>query len=166
MSVDAAEKKWQEAKSSVDKTKYDTDNSYFAVVTTVFKKMMGENTMFETLEIKEIPIIHCFEQYIDERQNNEFDANRHLSTSGSSSSSSFSSSHSSFNSNDEKRKHELHSAAYRHVIKGQHKQAHDAAYKLAHAHAIEDRHGPDAAHEIATRRAKQAVKKAQDTVNR
>ena len=42
MSVAEAEKKWEEAKSNVDKSKYPDDNAYYAVITKVFKSMMGE----------------------------------------------------------------------------------------------------------------------------
>lgn len=42
MSVDTAEKKWDKAKAAVKKEDYDTEDAYWAVVTTVFKKMMGE----------------------------------------------------------------------------------------------------------------------------
>jgi hypothetical protein len=62
---------------------------------------------------------------------------------------------------EEQRKQELHNAVAGHVKKGNLKAAHDAGYKVAHAHALADRHGPDAAHEIATRKAKTAVKRAQ-----
>jgi hypothetical protein len=163
MSVDAAEKKWHEAKQAVDKKKYDDDDSYYSVVTTVFKKMMGENTTMD------IPTIKYFEQFLDERRESEYDANRHM-TSGNPQLKAQSVRHNapfaSINDKEEKRKQELHSAAIKHVSTGQLQKAHDAAYKVAHAHALEDRHGADAAHEVATRKAKYAVKKAQDALKR
>lgn len=58
----------------------------------------------------------------------------------------------------ESRKKDLQNAAWKHVVAGNHKKAFDAAYSVARAHAKEDRHGDDAAHEIATRKAKHAVK--------
>lgn len=58
------------------------------------------------------------------------------------------------------RKRDLQNAAWKHVVAGNHKKAFDAAYSVAKAHAKEDRYGDDAAHEIATRKAKHAVKTA------
>lgn len=66
----------------------------------------------------------------------------------------------------EARKQEVHGAAMHHVRRGDHKAAFAAAYRAAHAHATEDRHGPDQAHEIATRRANHAVKTAQAAMKR
>lgn len=50
MNVSAAEEKWHEAKAAVDKSKYD-DDSYYAVVTKVFKKMMGEEKTMECQQL-------------------------------------------------------------------------------------------------------------------
>ena len=53
-----------------------------------------------------------------------------------------------------------------HVRRGDHKAAFDAAYKAAHAHAKADLHDNSAAHEIATRKAKFAVKTATDAMKK
>lgn len=159
MSVDAAEEKWHNAKAAVDRKKYDNDDSYYAVVTKVFKTMIGENKAMG------MPTFKFFEQYIDELRDSEFNANRQMGGS-SVPSVRHNAPFASINHKEEQRKQELHAAASKHVAKGQVQHAHDAAYKVAHAHAIEDRHGPDAAHEIATRKAKYAVKRAQETMKR
>ena len=67
---------------------------------------------------------------------------------------------------DQERKAAVHAAAAKHVQAGNHKQAFDSAYQLAHAHAKEDRYSDESAHEIATRKAKTAVKTAQDNLSK
>ncbi len=146
MSIGEAEKKWEEAKEAVDKSKYTDDNAYYAVVTTVFKKMMHERL---------IPgAILNFEDYVTELfgfSRSETDANRHMSAGAKPASSS--------TSNDaDSRKRDIHNAAWKHVVAGNHKKAFDAAYEVAKSHAKQDRYGDEAAHEIATRKAKYAVK--------
>lgn len=56
------------------------------------------------------------------------------------------------------RKHQIQNAAWKHIVSGDHKKAHAAAYEVAKSHAVADRYGEAEAHEIATRRAKNAVK--------
>jgi hypothetical protein len=159
MSVDAAEEKWHKAKAAVDKSKYDDDDTYYAVVTTVFKKMIGEDKTME------LPTIKFFEQYIDELRDSEYNANRQMGGS-SLPNVRHNAPFASINDKEERRKQELRAAVTKHIAKGQFQHAHDAAYKIAHAHAIEDHHGADAAHEIATRKAKYAIKRAQDAMKR
>lgn len=145
MSVSDAEAKWEEAKKAVDKSKYPEDDSYYAVVTTVFKKMMGENIIPGTLL--------NFDEFITELfgfSRSEADANRHMTSTAPKKTAA-----------DDKsatRKKDIQNAAWKHVVAGNHKKAFDAAYSVAKAHAKEDRYGEDAAHEIATRKAKYAVK--------
>jgi hypothetical protein len=40
--VDYMESKWARAKSKVDKSNY-SDSAYYAIVTTIFKRMIGED---------------------------------------------------------------------------------------------------------------------------
>lgn len=148
MSVSDAEKKWEEAKNSVDKSKYSDDNAYYAVVTTVFKKMMHENLVPGT--------ILNFDEFITELfgfSRSEADANRQMGSASHKPASTPSSS-----SDAEARKRDIHNAAWKHVVAGNHKKAFDAAYEVAKSHAKQDRYGDEAAHEIATRKAKHAVK--------
>ena len=56
--MNQAEEKWNKAKESVDKEKY--KDSYYAVVTSIFKKMMGEETIMDKTGIK------TFEQFLNE----------------------------------------------------------------------------------------------------
>lgn len=147
MSIDAAEKKWEEAKKAVDKSKYPDDNAYYAVVTTVFKKMMHENIVSGT--------ILNFDEFINELfgfSRSEADANRHMTSAPPKKTPT--------DDKSETRKKDIQNAAWKHVVAGNHKKAFDAAYSVAKAHAKEDRYGEDAAHEIATRKAKHAVKTA------
>ena len=147
MSIDAAEKKWEEAKKAVDKSKYPDDDAYYAVVTTVFKKMMHENIVPGS--------ILNFNEFISELfgfSRSEADANRHMTSAPPKKTAT--------DDKSETRKRDLQNAAWKHVIAGNHKKAFDAAYSVAKAHAKEDRYGDDAAHEIATRKAKHAVKTA------
>ena len=147
MSIDAAEKKWEEAKKAVDKSKYPDDDAYYAVVTTVFKKMMHENIVPGS--------ILNFNEFISELfgfSRSEADANRHMTSAPPKKTAT--------DDKSETRKRDLQNAAWKHVIAGNHKKAFDAAYSVAKAHAKEDRYGDNAAHEIATRKAKHAVKTA------
>lgn len=147
MSIDAAEKKWEEAKKAVDKSKYPDDDAYYAVVTTVFKKMMHENIVPGS--------ILNFNEFISELfgfSRSEADANRHMTSAPPKKTAT--------DDKSETRKRDLQNAAWKHVVAGNHKKAFDAAYSVAKAHAKEDRYGDDAAHEIATRKAKHAVKTA------
>lgn len=159
MSISSAEEKWQDAKSAVDKKNYD-DETYWKVVTSVFKKMMGESQTMET------PTFKSFEQYLGETRESEYTANRHMGLTGIAPNVRHNAPYASINHKEEQRKQELHSAVAKHIANGKPQLAHNAAYKVAHAHALEDRHDPDAAHEIATRRAKYFVKKAQETMRR
>lgn len=43
--VDDMEEKWKRAKSLVDPKKYPKDEQFYAVATTIFKKMIGEQIM-------------------------------------------------------------------------------------------------------------------------
>lgn len=116
-----------------------------------------------------LPEFKTFEQYIDEDRNNEYNANRQMTSTSSlpaANSVRHNAPFAAINNKEEKRKQELHSAAIKHVAKGDTKQAHAAAYTVAHAHAIEDRHSPESAHEVATRKATYAVKKAQEAMKR
>lgn len=93
-----------------------------------------------------------FDKFISEIfgfSRSEADANRHMTSSGSKT-----------DDKSESRKQDIQNAAWKHVVAGNHKKAFDAAYTIAKVHAKEDRYGEDAAHEIATRKAKHAVKTA------
>lgn len=145
MSVSDAEAKWEKAKKAVDKSKYPEDDAYYAVVTKIFKNMMHE----------ELPVgtILNFDKFISEIfgfSRSETDANRQMTSSGSKKT----------DDKSESRKQDIQNAAWKHVVSGNHKKAFDAAYSVAKAHAKEDRYGDDTAHEIATRKAKHAVKTA------
>lgn len=147
MSTDAAEKKWEEAKKAVDKSKYPDDDSYYAVVTSVFKKMMHEETVPGT--------VLNFDEFLNELfgfSRSEADANRHMTSTSTVPKKTPS------DDKSETRKKELQNATWKHVVAGNHKKAFDAAYGVARAHAKEDRYGDEAAHEIATRKAKHAVR--------
>jgi hypothetical protein len=152
MSTAEAEKKWEEAKKAVDKSKYSDDNSYYAVVTTVFKKMMGESL---------VPgAILNFDEFITELygfSRSEADANRHITSAAPKKTPL------TTGDKSETRKKDIQNAAWKHVVAGNHKKAFDAAYEVAKSHAKEDRYGEAAAHEIATRKAKYAVKTAFET---
>ena len=163
ISVSDAEKKWENAKNSVDKSKYDDEDSYWSVVTTVFKKMMGEES--------NIGVILNFDDFLLERfgfSRSENDANRNWSVNHTDHVKSIKHTNpfASVDKTAEQRKQEVHGAAMKHVRQGDHKTAFDAAYKVAHQHAKADLHGDAAAHEIAQRRAKHAVKTAQDAIKR
>lgn len=148
MSVDDAESKWEKAKKAVDKSKYPEDDAYYAVVTTVFKKMMGETSVPGS--------ILNFDEYITEFlgfSRSEMDANRHMSSSAPPKKP-------ATDDKNDTRKRDIQNAAWKHVVAGNHKKAFDAAYTVAKAHAKEDRYGDEASHEIATRKAKTAVKTA------
>lgn len=137
MPVSDAEKKWEEAKKAVDKSKYPEDDAYYAVVTKIFKNMMHENIVPET--------ILSFDKFIDEIfvfSNSKTNDNLPMSS----------------EPKIETRQQDIQNAAWKHVVAGNHKKAFDAAYTIAKVHAKEDRYGEDAAHEIATRKAKHAVK--------
>lgn len=56
-----AEKKWEKAKSAVDKSKYPDDDAYWKLVTTVFKKMMHEELSPGTFM--------SFDEFVKTRQN-------------------------------------------------------------------------------------------------
>lgn len=93
-----------------------------------------------------------FDKFISEIfgfSRSEADANRHMTSSGSKT-----------DDKSESRKQDIQNAAWKHVVAGNHKKDFDAAYTIAKVHAKEDRYGEDAAHEIATRKAKHAVKTA------
>ena len=79
----------------------------------------------------------------------EADDNRQINSSGSKT-----------DDKSESRKRDVRNAAWKHVVSGNHKKAFDAAYTVAKAHAKEERYGDDTAHEIATRKAKHAVRTA------
>ena len=103
---------------------------------------------------EELPVgtILNFDKFIAEIfgfSRSETDANRKITSSGS-----------KMDDKSESRKKDIQNAAWKHVVSGNHKKAFDAAYTVAKAHAKEDRYGDDAAHEIATRKAKTAVKTA------
>ena len=168
MSIEEAEAKWDKAKDSVDRVKYSDDSSYYAVVTSVFKKMMREEIIPDT--------VLTFQQYLDERfgfSRSEHDANMHL---GSTNNHNNYSSHvqsvrhnnpyASVDHNAEQRKHEVHGAAMQHVQRGDHHAAFAAAYHVAHAHAKADYHSDESAHDIATRKAHHAVKTAVSALGR
>ena len=165
MSIADAEAKWSDAKKAVDKSKYNDDDTYWKVVMTVFKKMVGENYTPGT--------ILNFENYIFEIlgfSRSEKDANRHLASVDHNTSHIHSVQYNNpgahVDKKTEQRKMEVHGAAMKHVRQGDHKAAFAAAYKIAHGHAKEDFHSNAPAHEIATRRAKHAVKTAQDAMRR
>jgi hypothetical protein len=109
-------------------------------------------------------IIDSFQQFLSEKQNSEYNANLSLSSThhGSSMSVRHNSPFAAVNNKEEARKKELHNAALGHVRRGDHKQAFNAAYAIAHKHATEDKHDKTASHEIATRKANYTVKKAQE----
>ncbi len=97
-----------------------------------------------------------FDEFITELfgfSRSEADANRQMGSSSHKPASTPSSS-----SDAEARKRDIHNAAWKHVVAGNHKKAFDAAYEVAKSHAKQDRYGDEAAHEIATRKAKHAVK--------
>lgn len=103
--------------------------------------MMGEETIPGT--------VLNFDDFIAEMggySRSEFDANRHFGASNT--------------ANPDQRRQQVQNAAWKHVVAGDHKKAHAAAYEVAKSHALADRHSEEAAHEIATRRAKTAVKTA------
>jgi predicted transglutaminase-like protease len=53
------EAEWEKAKKSVNRSKYDDDDQYYAVVTTVFKKMIGESRILSFEEFTQSqPEIH------------------------------------------------------------------------------------------------------------
>lgn len=53
VSTEAAEKKWEEAKKAA--AKYKDKDSYYAVVTSIFKKMMGEElSLLDKVYINEV----------------------------------------------------------------------------------------------------------------
>jgi hypothetical protein len=59
---------------------------------------------------------------------------------------------------EDDRRQAVHNAAWKHVVAGNLKKAHAAAYEVAKDQAIRDHHSPVAAHEIAERKARNAVK--------
>lgn len=145
MAIDAAEKKWEEAKAAVSKEKYPDNDTYWKIVTSVFKKMMHEDMIPGT--------ILNFDDFIFEFagfSRSEADTNRHMTSSTPKKTPT--------NDKNVSRKKVMQNAVWGHVVAGNHKKAFDAAYNVAKAHAKEDRYGDDAAHEIATRKAKHAVK--------
>src|SRR5574343_650007 len=105
MPVSDAEKKWEEAKKAVDKSKYPEDDAYYAVVTKVFKNMMHENIVPET--------ILSFDKFIDEIfvfSNSKTNDNLPMSS----------------EPKIETRQQDIQNAAWKHVVAGNHKKAFDA----------------------------------------
>jgi hypothetical protein len=56
------EAEWEKAKKTVDRSKYDDDNRYYAVVTTVFKKMVGESNILSFEEFTQTHPEVCYDK--------------------------------------------------------------------------------------------------------
>jgi hypothetical protein len=144
MSVNAAEKKWQKAKDAVSKDKYPGD-SYYAVTTHVFKKMMHES-----------PKILSFKDFINERWERDSETIK----------SKMNANFVSLEAMHRRREKEILTVAARHIKHGNYEMAKQAAYASAFTHATEDGLSSGVAHKIATIKAKKAADMVYDAYNK